>query len=258
MADAARIAMLTERFEKARFSPYARQEFMTPGVPEVLDLLALSCRPDRALILEVASGKGEAACRLAERHEARVVGIDLMAMFARPAAAKAAARRVSHKVSFSLGDGGQLPVREAIFDIALCTGSPKIAGGDACLREMHRALKPGGWLVVSDLIWLEKEAPPDVVPPGWAGAGIIMASEYAALLGNAGFEDVRAIVLPSYVWNEYYGPMLEHYAEVKRLHPDDDDAQRWANESYANEPRFWYETDARDYWAYAAFLGRKR
>jgi len=259
MTDPERMARFIRRFAERRFDHYARQEFMTPGVEEVLDLIGAHCRPEGALILEVAPGKGEGACRLAERHGARVLGVDIMPMYARYASQKARARRVHERVSIALGDGAQLPVAAARFDIAYCTGAPSIAGGDDCLREMHRAIKPGGWLAVSDWVWATRDVPPEVVPPT-AGSPVAfkLLDEYAAWIRAAGFEVVLAQALPPHVWDRYYGPMLEAIEDVRRAHPDDPEAQKWAGDNYANEPRYWYETAAPEYWRYAAFLARKR
>lgn len=258
MTDPERIARFVRRFERRRFDHYARQEFMTPGVEEVLDLIAETCAPEGARVLEVASGKGEAACRLAERHRASVVGIDIMPVFCRYAVKKARARRLADSVSIALGDGARLPVADGRFDIALCTGAPSIAGGEDALREMHRALKPGGRLVVSDWVWRTRPVPPEVVPPTARSSQFTLLEEYAAWIRGAGFEILLAQTLPPHVWDGYYGPMLEAIEDVRRAHPDDAEAQKWAADSYANEPRSWYETDAREYWAYAVFLGRKR
>lgn len=258
MTDPELKAKFIGRFQERRFDHYARQEFMTPGVEEVLQLIGERCAPHGARILEVAPGKGEAACRLAERHGARVLGVDLMPMFARYATRKARARRVADLVSIALGDGARLPVASGVFDGAYCTGSPQIAGGDACLGEMHRALKPGGWLAVSDWVWRARPVPPEVVPPAVRVEQFMLLEEYATWLRDAGFEIVLAQTLPPQVWYGYYGPMLEAIEDVRRAHPHDPEAQRWADDAYANEPRLWYETAARDYWSYAAFLARKR
>jgi SAM-dependent methyltransferase len=150
-----------------------------------------------------------------------------------------------------------LPVADGVFDGAYCTGSPQIAGGEACLREMHRALRPGGWLAVSDWVWRARPVPPEVVPPHVKVEQFMLIEEYAGWLRDAGFEPVLARVLPDFVWHDYYGPMLEHYADVRRRFPDDPEAQGWADVGYANEPRFWYETEAPRWWAYAAFIARK-
>ena|SRR5688572_8356186 len=108
---------------------YAKQEYMTPGVEETLTIMNEFC--DLRLetkVLEVAFGKGEAACQLAMRHGCRVVGIDKHSQVA-VVQQKAADRLLGDRVSFVRGDGGLLPIGEASFDVCLCTGGPSIAGG---------------------------------------------------------------------------------------------------------------------------------
>ena len=68
-------------------------------------------------MLEVAYGSGEGACRLAERHGCSVLGVDIHPL-AKYTARKTAARGVGDRVTFAIGDGGLLPVRDAVFDAA--------------------------------------------------------------------------------------------------------------------------------------------
>jgi ubiquinone/menaquinone biosynthesis C-methylase UbiE len=256
MRDYTQLAAFLDRYQRRRFDESSRRQFLTPGVPAVLDLVARHCSPERAAVLEVACGKGEAACRLAERHASRVVGIDVMALHCRMATEKARTRRVSDRVAVLLGEGTKLPVLSEAFDIAYCTGSPKIAGGDGCLSEMRRALKPRGWLAASDWVWRTRPVPEEVVP-GYADPAFTLLEEYAAWIRGAGFEVVLAQTLPASVWTEYYAEALESIQDVLRLHPDDPEARSWAERAYSGEPRFWYETAAPDYWGYGVFLARK-
>ena len=69
---------------------YARQEYLTPGAAETVELIAEAVRPDAdALLLEVAAGKAEAACTLAGRFACRVLAVEIYDPFVHYAAAKA-------------------------------------------------------------------------------------------------------------------------------------------------------------------------
>src|SRR5262245_64392297 len=80
-----------------------------------------------------------------------VVGVD------RSAQMLAAARKRSaghENISFREGEATALPVDEESFDAALCVQVleyvPDVVGA---LTEMHRALRPGGRVVVWDVDW---------------------------------------------------------------------------------------------------------
>src|SRR3972149_2849423 len=116
---------------------YAKQEYLTPAAAETVELIAEAVRPDAdALLLEVAAGKAEAACTLAGR-------------FACPGPARAL-------VPAPAARAPPLPLRGAACDAAYCIGAPSIVGLEPCLTEMARAVRPGGHVVVSDIVLRRK------------------------------------------------------------------------------------------------------
>ena len=63
-------------------------------------------------------------------------------------------------------------------------------------REAYRVLKPGGRMMVSDMV-LEKELPPEVKkdPLAWASciAGAVLEKEYLGMMEKAGFGDIQVL-----------------------------------------------------------------
>ena len=66
-----------------------------------------------------------------------------------------------------------------------------------------------------------------------------------------------ARALPSSAWDEYYGPMLETLAELRREDPDDPEVEAWAREKWEHGPRTFYEGPGREYWGYGVVIARK-
>ncbi len=189
---------------------YARQEYLTPGEPETLDFIADAVRSNRcALVLEVACGKGEAACVLAARTGCRVVAIDRHVPFLHVAGRKVAARRLADVVQLIRADGKRLPLAAATFDAAYCIGAPSIVGLESCLRELHRTVRPGGVVVVSDVVWRNKPEQPLGPEWGWLARATerLSADEYRTVLDDCGV-NVQTVYLHSRAaWDEYHQPM---------------------------------------------------
>ena len=97
------------------------------------------------LVLDVGAGDGSSALLLSRTLGARVLGVELAA------GAAAAAQRAGADVV--RGDALELPVRDEAYDVVLCelTLSSTAAPGRA-VAEMARALRPGGRLVVCDVV----------------------------------------------------------------------------------------------------------
>src|SRR5215211_691182 len=133
---------------------HARQEYLTPGEPETVARVAELLRAvPGAAVLEVACGKGEAACVLARETGCRVLALDPHLPFVRYARETVLTRDLSGAVHIIRADGRRVPAADGAFDAEYCIGGPSIVGLEACLRELHRTMRPEGVVVVSDLYW---------------------------------------------------------------------------------------------------------
>jgi SAM-dependent methyltransferase len=120
------------------------------------DLVALD---PRASVLEVGSGPGRLAARLAVlAPEIRITGVDITPEMVARATDLAARSGLSDRVAFRVGDVGALPLPDESVDVAVSTFSlhhwPDPAGG---LAEIYRVLRPGGVVRLYDVVdWIRR------------------------------------------------------------------------------------------------------
>lgn len=114
----------------------------------------LACHVHRGVgvdVLDVCTGTGELAIKLAMRTNGRVLGVDLCREMLKIAQRKATA--CGRKVNFVLGKAESLSFREDNFDIvvsgfAMRNVTPRL---ELVLEEMWRVLKPNGTLMVLEI-----------------------------------------------------------------------------------------------------------
>jgi len=176
---------------------YERSEL--DAIPAEADL-GLGCGNPTALaglqpgetVVDLGSGGG-IDCFLAARRVGpggRVIGVDMTPeMIDR---ARTAARRGGYQnVEFRLGEIENLPVADGTVDAVISNCVINLSPDKGrVFREAFRALKPGGRLLVSDIV-LAGELPAQVRENMelWAGclAGAIAEAEYLRLIREAGF-----------------------------------------------------------------------
>ncbi len=111
----------------------------------------LDLRPGR-YVLDVASGQGASAIRLAQRFGCTVLGIEYGSQAIQQATERAVAGGVAHLVSFRQGDAEHLPLPGGIFDAVICECAFCTFPNKACAAsEFWRVLKPGGQVGLSDV-----------------------------------------------------------------------------------------------------------
>jgi len=162
------------------------------------------------VVLDLGSGAGMDSF-LAAREvgpSGRVIGVDMtpdMIDRARENARKAGAGNVE----FRLGEIERLPVADASVDLVISNCVINLSTDKpAVFAEAFRVLRPGGRVVVSDLV-LKQPLSDDVrhSVEAYVGcvAGASLQTEYLAMMSEAGFADVQVLEERSYGDAELFG-----------------------------------------------------
>ena len=116
---------------------------------ELADLLTVSASDH---LLDVGSGIGGPARYLAERFGCRITGIDLTPEFCDLARHLTGLIGLGERLGFEQGNALAMPFADGTFDGAYSMNvSMNIADKAGLYREIRRLLKPGAWLVLSEL-----------------------------------------------------------------------------------------------------------
>ncbi len=102
-----------------------------------------------------------------------------------------------HNVEFRQGEIEGLPIDDKSVDVIISNCVINLSPNKSkVFREAYRVLKPGGRLIVSDIV--SERALPDEIkndPAAWAGCigGALEQQEYLRTIKKAGFEDVQVV-----------------------------------------------------------------
>jgi SAM-dependent methyltransferase len=149
-------------------------------------------------VLDLGSGAG-IDCFLAAREVGTtgcVIGVDMTPAMIDRARANAS-RGEWPQVEFRLGEIEQLPVADASVDVIISNCVVNLSPDKAqVFREARRALRPGGRMVVSALVWLAPlpaEVRRDVDLLVGCVAGASLKEDYLELIRAAGFREVEVV-----------------------------------------------------------------
>jgi len=160
--------------------------------------IALASLKEGETVLDLGAGAGFdcflAASRVGEK--GRVIGVDMTPEMVDKARENALKGGYS-KVEFRLGEIENLPVADSTADVIISNCVINLAPDKKrVFREAYRALKPGGRLMVSDIV-LSRELPESVKNSveAYVGcvAGASLESDYLEAIKAAGFKDIRIV-----------------------------------------------------------------
>lgn len=184
----------TDRYLNLGYSPRYQPHLLGSSQRRLVDhvgtrLEALLPATEGVTLLDVGCGRGGPAVRLAERHGFHVVGVDLVPYNV----ARAEEHAGDAEASFVVGDAADLPFRGGSVTAATAIDAivylPEKA---AVLSELSRVLRPGGVLVLSDLLSRssatdDERLAVDAFAEAWDMPPLLSVAEFERALREAGF-----------------------------------------------------------------------
>jgi SAM-dependent methyltransferase len=148
-------------------------------------------------VVDLGSGAGLDAFFAADRVGAggRAIGVDMTPEMIVKARSNAARLGVQN-VEFRLGEIEHLPLAEGVADVVISNCVINLLPDKRpAFAEAYRVLRPGGRLVVSDIVSARAFPEEFKTPERWTAclAGAIPEAEYIAMVAASGFSDVTII-----------------------------------------------------------------
>lgn len=165
-------------------------EFHVRGREATLSLARRLALPDGARVLDVGSGIGGPARRLASLAAVEVTGVDLTAAYVRLANELSRRTGLAARVRFETADALALPFPDRSFDVVWTQHvQMNIADKDRFFAELFRVLVPGGRLALYDI--LQGPGGDVIYPTPWASENsmshLATPVAFRAAMERAGF-----------------------------------------------------------------------
>jgi len=160
--------------------------------------VAIASLKEGETVLDLGSGAGFDAFLAAQKvgNKGKVIGVDMTPDMIKKACSNS--EKGGHKnVEFRLGEIESLPVEDASVDAIISNCVINLSPDKAkVFKEAFRVLKPGGRIMVSDIV-LKKELPDEIKnsPEAYAAciSGAILKEEYLGLIRSAGFDNISIV-----------------------------------------------------------------
>jgi ubiquinone/menaquinone biosynthesis C-methylase UbiE len=182
--------------------------------------------PKKPRILDIGCGPGMQTVELAKLSGGQIVALDFHDLFLEQLKETAKKEGVDDRVKAVKGDMLNLKFEDGSFDVVWSEGAIFVIGFEKGLREWRRLLTPDGYVVVSELSWLKKDAPKEAKDCMMQMYPVIKTIEgNIEIIQNSGYQLVDSFVLPTKSWwDNYYPPIETKLPSLKAKYKDNEEA----------------------------------
>jgi ubiquinone/menaquinone biosynthesis C-methylase UbiE len=147
---------------------------------------------------------------LLRRSTGKVVALDVLPQMIERARANAESAGFSSRLETIVADMKEMAFPASSFDVIWSEGAIYNMGFEAGLRKFREMLKPGGYVAVSEAVWLKPHPPSEVAEFWQEYPEIDMIDAKLEVIGRCGYQVLGHFLFPKSAWtDEYYGPMEE-------------------------------------------------
>lgn len=191
------------------------------------ELVGLLRLPEGGRVLDVACGKAEFLCLVAEAYGVTATGIDLSPYTIEAARRNVEARGLAGRIELLHADGGTYePAAPQSLDLACCIGASWVYQGHrGTLEALKKMTRPGGLVLVGEPFWITDPAPEYLELTGddpnlWGShAGNVAIGE------EAGLALLYTLASNPDDWDRYEGLQWQAAERYAADHPDDPDVE---------------------------------
>ena len=179
--------------------------------------------PPKPSILDIGCGPGQQTIVLAQLTDGVITAVDTHEPFLEELKRRAIAQGVSEKVKPVNTSMFSLEFEAQSFDLIWSEGAIYIIGFDQGLKTWKPLLKTGGYLVVSELSWLQLN-PPSEIREFWATnyPAMNLIEDNLKLIKAAGYREISHFILPeSAWWDDYYTPLEQRITLLQTQYQDE-------------------------------------
>jgi ubiquinone/menaquinone biosynthesis C-methylase UbiE len=192
------------------FKVFENMQRQGPGSEQAV-LCALNAIPDLEqikTILEVGCGKGSSCLTLAQASSAQITALDNHQPFVDSVAQLARQQQLDQRITAVLGDMQQLDFAAESFDLLWAEGCAYMMGFEKALKEWQPLLRPGGYLFVSDAVWLTDQ-PSQECADWWSKEypGMTTPLQRQHQAEQLSYRVVERFNLPQEDWLRFYADM---------------------------------------------------
>lgn len=187
--------------------------------------------PEHPEILDIGCGTGKQTLVLAELSKAKITALDNHQPFIDTLQRNVSQKDYGDRIRCVVGDMNSMDFPKESFDVIWCEGAIFIIGFEKGLRAWKPLLRPQGYLVVSELIWLTKE-PPQEIRDFFQGLypdmkfSIFFHQDIFPMIESAGYRMIDYFQLPHESWwTHFYTPAEKNLPDIRRRYQDNTDAQ---------------------------------
>jgi SAM-dependent methyltransferase len=210
--------------------------------------------PAEPRILDIGCGPGMQTIELLGLSGGTVVALDLLPRMISRVRDAAERAGFADRLETVQADMNEMEFRPGSFDVVWSEGALYFMGFEKGLARVKELVKPGGYVAVSESVWLEPDPPPEVVELWSEYPEIDTVEAKLEVISRLGYAPVGHFVLPASSWtDEYYGPLAKRTSEYAREWTGIPEAESVLEEAYREIAIF---SKHSRYYSYAFFVMR--